>query len=240
MNIQNIGKFLQQSRKEKKLTQAYVADELGISPQAISKWERGDNLPDASFFPDISRLYGISIEELLNGRKEEVKTFKNNFFDNEVFDNILEKLSTIELISDIDLSLDFYVYLGNEQKNAFIDAVLDKEDYHLILDEILPYSNNNHKRQIISEILEKKDYELLENFAVYMTNEMKEITLNKLLGEQEFDFIEDIITTFNRRQRDVIVEYFISQETEIEIIENFIPFFDKNQVEKIITKEVFF
>ena len=50
MNQDKIGKFICESRKSVKLTQEQLAEKLGVSKNAVSKWERGLNLPDASFF----------------------------------------------------------------------------------------------------------------------------------------------------------------------------------------------
>ena len=67
MDHGEIGKLLQQLRKEKDLTQRQVGDALGVSAQAISKWERGLGCPDISVLPRLSRIYGVSIGQLLEG-----------------------------------------------------------------------------------------------------------------------------------------------------------------------------
>ena len=54
-------------RKRKGWTQNDLAQKLGVSSQAVSKWERGENLPDSMLLLSISKLYGITIENLLEG-----------------------------------------------------------------------------------------------------------------------------------------------------------------------------
>ena len=71
MNIQ-FAKVLRKYRREKDLTQEEFAHEIGISPQSISKWERGDGFPDISLLPAIANFFGISIDTLL-GNDEESK-----------------------------------------------------------------------------------------------------------------------------------------------------------------------
>lgn len=61
MNQEKIGKFISQNRKEKNLTQAQLAEKLGVSVNAVSKWERGLNLPDASIMLELCNLLGISV-----------------------------------------------------------------------------------------------------------------------------------------------------------------------------------
>lgn len=67
MNQEKIGKFIAECRKEKNLTQEKLAEQLGISDRAVSKWERGLNLPDASLMLELSKIFDISVNELLNG-----------------------------------------------------------------------------------------------------------------------------------------------------------------------------
>lgn len=67
MDMKEIGSLLQQLRKEKQLTQNQVGKALGVSAQAVSKWERGGGCPDISMLPQLSGLYGVSIGSLLEG-----------------------------------------------------------------------------------------------------------------------------------------------------------------------------
>lgn len=62
-----IGKFITECRKKKKLTQMELADKLNISDRAVSKWERGLNLPDASIMVELCNILDISINDLFNG-----------------------------------------------------------------------------------------------------------------------------------------------------------------------------
>ena len=64
-----IGKFIADCRKVKGLTQSMLAEHFGISDRAISKWENGKCLPDASIMIDLCNLLGISVNELLSGDK---------------------------------------------------------------------------------------------------------------------------------------------------------------------------
>ena len=60
-----IGKNLRNLRRNKDLTQEEVAAHLGISFQAISKWERGDGYPDITMLPALANYFGISVDELI-------------------------------------------------------------------------------------------------------------------------------------------------------------------------------
>lgn len=69
MNYEQIGKFILEKRKEKKLTQKELAIKIGVTDKAISKWERGQGCPDVSILEVLSKELDCSILELLKGRE---------------------------------------------------------------------------------------------------------------------------------------------------------------------------
>ena len=73
MNQEKIGKFISEKRKEKKLTQSELAEKLGITDRAISKWENGICLPDAGTMPELCEILNITINDLFSGEKVDMK-----------------------------------------------------------------------------------------------------------------------------------------------------------------------
>lgn len=67
MNQEKIGKFIAEKRKENNLTQERLAEQLNISKNAVSKWERGLNLPDVSIMQDLCKILNITLNELFIG-----------------------------------------------------------------------------------------------------------------------------------------------------------------------------
>lgn len=70
-NYLKMAQFISELRKERKLTQKELADQLGITDKAVSKWERGLSCPDISLLPRLSQLLGVTTSELLNGERTE-------------------------------------------------------------------------------------------------------------------------------------------------------------------------
>ena len=69
MNQEKIGKFIATLRKEQNLTQMQLAEKLGITDRAVSKWERGKSLPDVSVMLELCELLHIEVGDLLNGER---------------------------------------------------------------------------------------------------------------------------------------------------------------------------
>ena len=61
-------------RKANKLTQLELADKLNYSDKAISKWERGESLPDIVILKQLADMYGVGVDYILNKQTEEVKS----------------------------------------------------------------------------------------------------------------------------------------------------------------------
>ena len=65
-----IGKRIAALRKEKGLTQEELAEMTGVSGQAVSKWENDQTCPDISLLPQLARILGVTVDELLCGKQE--------------------------------------------------------------------------------------------------------------------------------------------------------------------------
>lgn len=70
----NLGKNISERRKSMGMTQEELADKLGVSPQAVSKWENNLSCPDIALLPEISKLFGVSVDELLGVMPASSKT----------------------------------------------------------------------------------------------------------------------------------------------------------------------
>lgn len=64
-----IGKFISQTRKEKNMTQKELAERIGVTDRAISKWENGRGMPELSLIKPLCEVLGVSVNELLSGEK---------------------------------------------------------------------------------------------------------------------------------------------------------------------------
>ncbi len=84
MDQLNIGKFIAKCRKEKKITQSELAEQLGVTDRSVSNWENGKNMPDLSLFKPLCEILGITINELLSGKKLREDEYQNKFEENMV------------------------------------------------------------------------------------------------------------------------------------------------------------
>lgn len=64
----SIGTRIAEARKRKGLTQDQLAEAMGVSPQAVSKWENDISCPDITLLPQLADYFGISVDDLLRGQ----------------------------------------------------------------------------------------------------------------------------------------------------------------------------
>lgn len=69
MDLIKIGNFIAELRKKQKLTQEQLGEKLGVTNKTVSRWETGTYLPPAEALLAMSELFGVSINELLSGKR---------------------------------------------------------------------------------------------------------------------------------------------------------------------------
>ena len=104
MDQVKIGKFIAECRKNAGLTQMQLAENLGITDRAISKWENGKSLPDSSIMLELCGTLSITVNDLLSG---EVVTMDN--YNKELENNLLEMVKQKELSDKRLLSVELVI-----------------------------------------------------------------------------------------------------------------------------------
>ena len=117
MDQVKIGKFIAGCRKDEGLTQAKLAERIGVTDRAVSKWETGKSLPDASIMLELTEILGISVNELLTGEKIEKEDYK------EMAENNLLELKKQEEFSNKAL-LSTEIIIGFIGTSQFLTLIL--------------------------------------------------------------------------------------------------------------------
>ena len=135
-----IGKFISECRKNKNLTQASLAEKLGITDRAVSKWERGLAMPDSSIMLELCNILGITVNELLSGEVIEMENYNKKADENLIEmkkqkEQSDKRLLTMEIVIGVLTSLVFFALI-------FIASFVQMEDWlriTLILTGFIPF-----------------------------------------------------------------------------------------------------
>lgn len=137
MNQEKIGKFIAKCRKDKKMTQQELADKLGITDRAVSHWENGRSIPDISLYKSLCNELGISIEELVNGEKDNSEEAKERAImltinEKEKTKRKSKKIITVLIIFFMIITFGIFYYNKNLKVN-----LIDDSDY--LYDEVINF-----------------------------------------------------------------------------------------------------
>ena len=201
MNYETIGKFISKKRKEKGFTQKELAEKIGVTDKAVSKWERGLGCPDVSILELLANQLDVSILEILKGRmveNEVIKLTEANDYVKESLNYskvqtkeklkiILSKLICffIILIGTILIILNIfhYFYLNYQYDNIF-NSTIFQSDIEKIEKNIKIIKNhqgiyNDEDYDIILSSLNDSFFRMKNSF-LSKSNQIKKMTLNDL------------------------------------------------------------
>lgn len=189
MNYETIGKFIQEKRKEKQLTQKELAYKLGVTDKAVSKWERGQGCPDVSILEILSKELGVSILEILKGRiieneiikvteandyiQETIKYTKNNI--KETIDKIITFLIIAISLILLILNIENIINLNKKYTYDF-----DTENHQTIKKNVEKIEKNTKIILNNQGIYEKEDY---NKICDILNNNLKSIKNEKIIKE---------------------------------------------------------
>lgn len=180
MNYDKIGSFIAEKRKEKNLTQKELANLIGVTDKAVSKWERGLGCPDVSILEILANILDISILEILKGRvieNEVIKVTEANDYvkDTIEYSNQMNKNKLKRYISNICIFLIFCIGLILMFLNVNHLLYLNQTEYYDFDSETI-----NKMRQNV-ELIEENINIIKNNKGIYSDEDYIKI-INDLDG----------------------------------------------------------
>lgn len=192
----NLGKNLKELRKSKGVTQSAFANYLGVSFQAVSKWERNESYPDITVLPEIAGYFGVSVDALLGVNTAENEQRVNEYlsmYETMHYKKTPELLSIFqkavsEFPNDCRILVRYMELLTEENDLPFIKVSEGSSD-----------SNNPYKNGFIKNPdYEKLSHNLMKiynNIQTYCTNDSirirsKHIIINHLMKKYALSFDE--------------------------------------------------
>ncbi len=107
MNLIKTGQFIAQLRKEKEFTQKQMAEKLGVSDKAVSRWECGKGFPDVSLMLPLCELLDIDVNELLSGERLGNTEYHEKAEENIVI--LMRKTNYKKIIANILISILLFI-----------------------------------------------------------------------------------------------------------------------------------
>lgn len=261
-DMMKIGQRIAERRKAQNLTQMNLADELGISFQAVSNWERGETMPDIGKLPEIAEILDCSIDYLLgNRRASDVVEFMTAGKDLEdpitaeevvsmapalepkVTEQVIQQSGKSKEIEDLDFHalVQLAPFIGSQflgEKLLQLDP--SEMDIELVAG-IAPFVDKDDLSLLVDRAMDsgkKIRSELLPALAPFLKKKkLGEIFLEAVEDE---DFDEDLIMSIVPFiKKDVLHQYLVEHADSIKsknLLINIAPFVDKEVLQFLLTQ----
>lgn len=167
MNQNYLGQKILECRQNKGLTQEALAGKIGVTSQALSKWERGQSLPDISLLADLCRILGCSADFLLGMDTVKITENSDESAQNEIWDNLRNCLEPLELT------------FGKELIPAFID--------NSFIEQIVQIRKNLSREGILMPLVHIRDDLQLESHEFVILSYQKELYREAFAENTESD-----------------------------------------------------
>lgn len=225
-NMQHTAKLISSARKAQNMTQLELADQLGVSFQAISNWERGVSMPDIAKLPDVSRLLGLPIDELLGESSSLVEGLLS-----EEGDAYLENAE----ISPHELSTAAPVLKPDQFKTAFehTDPPIEFSGDISELSPLLPFIDEEGIDQLAEKAYEKNGISVLSSILPFMSTARIDAIAKQECEKNEIEHIASVAPFLSQGTLDSIAKKVILSQG-LSAITSIAPFISNDLIQQIL------
>ena len=134
MKKQTLGMMISSLRKERGMTQAELAEKMGVTDKAVSKWERDLSFPDINSIPKLAEVFEVSVDELMQVKTETKENMSKNKMD-EIVDTVLKgvgaamgiAVTVLSVLGELEANTAF-IMLGIGLAGISISQLKDKQE----------------------------------------------------------------------------------------------------------------
>ena len=134
MKKQTLGMMISSLRKEKGMTQLELAEKMGVTDKAVSKWERDLSYPDINSIPKLAEIFGVSVDELMQVKTATKENINKNKIDG-IVDTVLKGIgvamgiavTVLSILGELEANTAF-VMLGIGLACISISLLKDKQE----------------------------------------------------------------------------------------------------------------
>lgn len=200
MGIKDFGEKLTAARKEQGLTQEQLAARLGVTPQAVSKWERGNGYPDLELLFYLSEILNCSSDYLISKDSEKAQLTETK--DEKAAERLMQKVLAEPLI--LEFGSGFIPLMTKEEQNQFSEIRELRENIAAQYGFLLPVLRIRD-----NENLEEKQYRILSYEQVLYSEclqSLAEITFHTICTQLERTVLEQFDKIVNRQMIRILID----------------------------------
>ncbi|MDP5273588.1 helix-turn-helix domain-containing protein [Chengkuizengella axinellae] len=224
--MKQIGRQIAQLRKSKKITQMKLADQLGVSFQAVSNWERGETMPDISKLPELAQIFNVSIDEILKHEKG-----------TQLIKNIIED-NTEEYLDQNEVSIEEFSNVAPLIETDKADEVFHTIKGRLTLGDmssIAPFVNEELIDEYAKREFENNGIDALTAIAPFMSKEVISDCAKKSYHDYGIDSLVSMCPFIDKETMNEIAIDTMSKKEMKELLP-ILPFVNKQLIKDFVKK----
>lgn len=225
-DVRMVSQRIRDARISKNLTQSNLADELGVSYQAVSNWERGNSLPDISKYADLCRILDLKLEDLLGGGSDTNAVSK--FIEHKKGENT-DPMTVEEIESMADL-------LTPEDLKETVNEHLNKVSFDLKdIKRLAPFLDTETLDKLVKDIV-PDDLQAIVGLAPFLSQDTLISLVDRIssTGNLEMSWLAKIMPFLKKDSADRLVEYL--EPEDIKEIRKIAPFLCKSTIKRLLDR----
>ena len=224
LNMERVGRKISELRRARNMTQMELADQMGISFQAVSNWERGNSMPDIGKLPELAGLFGVSIDELLGEKSELVESLTRE--DGKIY--LEANPVTPEELSEVAPIL----------KPDQVDELFEKLEVSALreIEDLLPFIGGRTVDKLLLKAAEAGDSRDLDIVAPFAGKEALGKAAVTLYQKSGINGIEELIPFLSTEQREDIAELEYAQNG-LRHMDELYPFLSQETLQRLAGEE---
>ncbi len=204
MNSVIIGQYIQFLRKQRGLTQKELAESLSVTFQSVSKWERGENLPDASILLELADILETTTDKILNGGDLVVKSNKRVDLD-----QVKENFSVFERKSSLPSNEIVLIPLKGMEETAIrikdYLSQISKQKSVSIIEAVLPRFATGDAKGVLNESVRGKDVYVIVDVGNYSLTYKMRNTMNNMSPDDHYQDLIRVVSAIGGKANRVNV-----------------------------------
>jgi transcriptional regulator with XRE-family HTH domain len=183
LDMRKIGTYISTLRKQKDMTQVELADMLNVSHQAVSKWERGESMPDIGLLPRLAEIFNKTVDDILNAGEPPENKAQDGNRDTavaELLQNEPEKVA--EMINSGDADIETVIDMVPALTPSVVDGIAQELNGIGIehLASLAPFLSKDTLDKLVDHVIDKTlDVNHLVEIAPFLRKE----TLDRLVEQ---------------------------------------------------------
>ncbi|WP_164522662.1 helix-turn-helix transcriptional regulator [Paenibacillus baekrokdamisoli] len=244
LDLRKIGAYISKLRKDQDLTQLELANQLNVSHQAVSKWERGESLPDIGTLPQFAKLFGKTVDDIINaGENSENREHQHlGTIVREIAENRLEQVA--EMVNTGEVELEELVEVAPFVKASALHKVTERLDSSVLkLDVIMrlaPFLGTDKLDELVRQA---EEGEIVWNSIAGLAPFVSSDTLSRLVdksidGSLEVDNLVGIAPFLGREHVDQLVQQVEQGRLSWHSVQGLAPFISRATLSRLVDRVV--